>query len=93
MTSPAKLTSRFRVGRFVCVMSANVVGDINLTCEWKPRIPSRLSPNEMSAYRAGRDAFFAQVGAEFGLTVAIVEPGANADRVTVPRAEECRGRS
>jgi hypothetical protein len=93
MTSPGKLTSRFRVGRFTCVLAANITGDLGLTCEWEPKIPKRLSPDAIAAYRAGRDAFFAQLGEALGQTVAIVEADPNGARVTVPRAEECRGRS
>ena len=62
MTSPGKLTSRFRVGRFTCVLAANITGDLGLTCEWEPKIQKRLSPDAIAAYRAGRDAFFAQLG-------------------------------
>lgn len=74
-------------------MSANIAGDLNLTCEWEPKIPKRLSPDAIAAYRAGRDAFFAQLGEALGQTVAIMEPHSNAARITVPQPEECRGRS
>ena len=55
------LRTRFRVGcRFTCIMSIGCDGGA-LKCEWQPKIPTRLSKQEMADYRRGRNALVAEL--------------------------------
>lgn len=42
-------------------------------CEWSPDVPVRLSPMEWREYVAGRTAALAEVAAELGLHVAVID--------------------
>ena len=54
----AKITNTFKVGRFTCELT---FADGQLSAEWRPGLPKRLSNKEWKAYRAGRDALMAEV--------------------------------
>lgn len=40
---------------------------------WSPRVPTKLSETELSAYRAARSAFVAKVSETVGGAVAVIE--------------------
>ena len=57
------LRSSFRVGRYTCTLTATDEGP--LTMNWKPKWPSRLTPDEMDQYRKGRDALLKKTGGAY----------------------------
>ena len=59
----AKITNTFKVGRYTCELT---FADGQLSAEWRPCLPKRLSSREWKAYRAGRDALMAEVGKMIG---------------------------
>ena len=78
MRDSVGLSRTFKVGRFVCTLSAPKPergAVLAMTCEWSPRVPARLSSAERRAYRAGRDAFVAELAEQIGGTAAVVEVG------------------
>jgi hypothetical protein len=83
----AVVSTIFKVGyRYRCTMTAPMDairrGAVFSTkCEWEPRVPARLWPNEVVDYRRSRDAFYAEVAKIIGGNVAIAELGD--DRLTV----------
>jgi hypothetical protein len=44
-----------------------------MTCEWDPRPPSHLSTVELAAYRNARDGLLAEIGAELGRNIVVLE--------------------
>lgn len=46
---------------------------INALVEWEPSEPSKLSPDEWSEYRAGRNHALALLAAELGIDVAVLD--------------------
>jgi hypothetical protein len=65
-----KITNTFRVGRFTCKLT---FADGQLSAEWRPGLPKRLSGKEWKAYRAGRDALIAEVAKAIGGGVLLVD--------------------
>jgi hypothetical protein len=66
----------WRAGRHVCTLTMRrpVAGQAMFACiEWEPRPTQRLSAEDMSEYRAGRDAALVDVCVELGLRAAVVE--------------------
>jgi hypothetical protein len=68
----------FTVGRYRCTMTASpdliergALSQMN--AEWQPDLPRRLSKSEWRQYRAGRDRFYARLGAALGGKVMVVE--------------------
>jgi hypothetical protein len=43
-------------------------------CEWSPDVPSNLTADEWSQYRAGRDQAAAELAAQLGGAAAVIEP-------------------
>jgi hypothetical protein len=66
----AKITNTFRVGRYTCELT---FADGQLSAEWRPGLPKRLSNKEWKAYRAGREALMAEVANITGGGVLLVE--------------------
>ena len=46
---------------------------IHTTAEWSPSEPARLTTEEWRAYRFGRNTALAELAAELGTTIAVVE--------------------
>lgn len=46
---------------------------LSAVVEWIPSPPQRLTPVEMRAYKAGRDAAFRDLAAELQVTVRVLE--------------------
>ena len=61
----------FRVGIFTCEMVFRP--DRELKVCWRPAVPRKLSEQDMTAYRRGRDSLLAEVGAALGGRVAVIE--------------------
>lgn len=79
------ITSSFRVGkRFVCTLTFE---DGAMNAEWSP-MPRRLRLREWRDYRAGRDAFLAEVAKAIGGNVLTVEPGPHETRFSVARPDD-----
>lgn len=57
-TKPA-VSHTWQVGRYTATLSIpRLEPGVPVSCliEWSPHMPKRLTPQEMKAYRAGRDA-------------------------------------
>lgn len=57
----------FKVGNYTCTLSSPSPergAVLVMTAEWSPQVPVRLSSAELRAYRAGRDAFVAELAAQ-----------------------------
>ena len=46
---------------------------MHATCEWSPSEPTKLSTDELTQYRAGRNHALAGIAAELGINVAVLE--------------------
>lgn len=46
---------------------------VHCCCEWSPDEPTRLPPDEWRQYAAGRHAALAEMAAELGITVAVID--------------------
>jgi hypothetical protein len=83
------LTMTFKVGfRFRCTMSLPVDAVrkgalLSTECEWEPRVPTRLSSNEMRDYRRGRDAFYGEIARLTGVNIAVAETSTGSMTMTV----------
>jgi hypothetical protein len=76
MTDSIAVSRSFRVGRYTCTLSTprpERGAVLAMVAEWSPHVPTRLSSTELRAYRAGRDAFVAELAAQIGGTAAVVE--------------------
>ena len=63
-------------GRYTCQMTLQRLKPgavVNALVEWSPSEPSHLSTSEWAAYRAGRHQALAELAAELGVTVAVLE--------------------
>ena len=67
-----KLNMKFRVGDFICEMFWR---DGGLRCEWLPNVPNakKFSKKEWKQYRAGRNAWMAELSKIIGGKVAVLE--------------------
>ncbi len=64
------------VGQFTCTLTVQrprAGAVVTCTVEWSPRVPQALAPDEVTAYRAGRNRALAEVSAELGLSAAVLE--------------------
>lgn len=46
---------------------------VHCLCEWSPDEPTRLTPEEWQQYAAGRNAALAEMAAELGVNVAVID--------------------
>lgn len=46
---------------------------VHCVCEWSPDEPTHLTPEEWNQYRAGRAAALAEMAAELGVVVAVID--------------------
>ncbi len=72
----AALVRSWRVGKRRVTMTAPRPrnGQVHTaTIEWHPDMPRRLSRREWKQYRAGRDAAFADLCSELGVSGALIE--------------------
>ncbi len=70
------LVRTFRVGKRTVTITAPRMRAGQVSCavvEWSPDTPHRLSRREMKQYQKGRDAAFADLCRELGVTGALVE--------------------
>lgn len=89
-----KISATFRVGkRLTCTMTADLAGPLQLDCEWKPDVPRKLRQRDIAEYCRRRNAFFAEIGAALGQTVAVIDLAPEAARLTVPTLQPCKGRA
>lgn len=67
----ATLTRTWNVGRYRATLTVPPVanGVLHACIEWLPYIPRDLTPEELEAYRLGRDRAFA----ELGLSALVIE--------------------
>jgi len=66
----------FAVGKYRCTLAVPAVATglvRSMVVEWEPEVPRRLSPEELEAYRRGRDSFIAEVAAKLGVSAAVLE--------------------
>lgn len=64
------------VGRFTCTMTVprpDPHGVVHAVAEWTPTEPTRLTTEEWRQYRAGRNRALAEISAELGLSIAVLE--------------------
>lgn len=64
------------VGRYIVTMSIPKPrrgSVISATVEWAPDEPARLSVEELRQYRSGRNLALAELAAELGIRVAVVD--------------------
>ncbi len=76
MAEQAALVRSWRVGKrtVTATMPQPRRGQVRHTVmEWHPDMPRRLSRRERRQYRKGRDAAFAELFAEIGVTGAVIE--------------------
>lgn len=68
---PASLSRTWKVGRYRATLTVPAVenGVLQASVEWEPHTPRNLTPEELEAYRLGRDRAFR----ELGLSALIVE--------------------
>ena len=74
--TPWSVTGKFRVGKRTCTLTIQSpqTGKVTqITAEWEPGVPNRLSKQEMRQYRAGRDAIAAALAKKMGGGVMVVE--------------------
>lgn len=73
----AALSATFRVGRkYRCTVTIPPPrsGEArSAVFEWEPQVPLRLTKAELGEYRRGRDAAFAELAAQAGLNLLLVE--------------------
>jgi hypothetical protein len=72
----AAIVRTWPVGRRVVTLTCPPPRPGEVACiavEWSPDAPRRLSATELRAYRRGRDAALAEVGAALGGPILIVE--------------------
>ncbi len=70
------LIRTFRVGKRKVTLSVPQIRSgqvLYATIEWHPDMPRRLSRREWKQYRAGRDAAFADLCSELGVSGALIE--------------------
>lgn len=67
----AALSRTWKVGRYTATLTVPPVknGVLHASIEWQPHVPRDLTPDELEAYRLGRDRAFR----ELGLSALIVE--------------------
>jgi hypothetical protein len=65
------ISNTFKVGPITCEMTISALGQ--LTAEWSPHMPDRLTRKERAQYRAGRDALLAEFAKLTGLNMLIIE--------------------
>lgn len=75
MSAGAGITRSWSVGKYRVTMTIPRSGSglLAATVEWEPYLPKRLTDAELRQYRAGRDAALAEMAAELGVTVGLVE--------------------
>lgn len=76
MTAEAVFTRTWRVGHRTVTLTAprpKPGAVASVVMEWEPNMPRRLTPDEMTAYRSGRDAALAELAVELGGPVAVIE--------------------
>ena len=64
------------VGRYTCeltVQRPKPGAIVNASIEWSPSEPSRLTHDEWREYRHGRNHALAELAAELGINMALVE--------------------
>jgi hypothetical protein len=74
--NPALLSRTFQVGERTVTLTIprpTKGRAVSVACEWSPDVPVRLSPMEWREYVAGRTAALAEVAAELGLHVAVID--------------------
>jgi hypothetical protein len=73
---PAILTHLWKVGSRTCTMVVPCLQPgrpVHVAIEWCPTMPRRLSAEELSEYRAGRDAALAELARELGGSAVLFE--------------------
>lgn len=76
MSASAAFVRAWRVGKFTATLSMPPPRrgeSLAAVIEWSPAVPSRLTPDEIREYRAGRAAAMRDLAAHFGVSVALVE--------------------
>lgn len=76
MSAEAAFTRSWAVGAFTASLSAprpKPGQQLAAVIEWAPSVPARLTPDELAAYRAGRDAALLELATELGASVAVVD--------------------
>jgi len=76
MTAEAAFTRTWPVGKYVATLSMSRPSNGKAQCvliEWSPEMPQRLGESEIAEYVRGRNAALADMAAELGLRVALVE--------------------
>lgn len=72
----ATLTRTWSVGRHRCTLTVGPARPDEMATsviEWSPQPPRRLSSSQLRAYRRGRNAAMAELAAELGGAVVLVE--------------------
>ncbi len=73
---PQLVVRSWPVGGRTCTLTvrgAKPCTAMQATAEWSPDAPTGFTPAEWTEYRAGRHRAFAEIAAELGVTVAVVE--------------------
>lgn len=75
MSAEAAFTRTWSVGARRATLSAprRLTDPAQLLIEWEPSRPDRLSADELSEYRRGRDAALAELAHELGASIAVVD--------------------
>ena len=73
--TPNVLNRTWPVGDRTATLSVSrgVGAPIHARIEWSPSAPSRLTDEELRQYRVGRNQAFAELAAELGGTVAVID--------------------
>jgi hypothetical protein len=70
------LIRSWKVGSHACTLTVPrpaACRALHAVFEWEPAVPERFSEAEWAQYRSGRDAALAEIAAELGITVAVLE--------------------
>lgn len=76
MSTEAAFTRSWCAGRYTATLTSPLprAGEVrSAAIEWSPAVPKRLTADELHAYRAGRDQALADLSAELGIHIAVLE--------------------
>jgi hypothetical protein len=77
MSATAALAVRtWKVGRYTCTLTLQQPQPgavVASSVEWAPCVPRALSADERKVYREGRNAVLADLAAQLGISVAVVD--------------------
>lgn len=77
MSAEAVAFSRsWRVGRYRVELSVprpKHGSAVHAVMEWIPRMPPKLTPDEIDEYRAGRDSALKEMAAELGVRIMVAD--------------------